>query len=357
MPRKPRIDLPGYHHVLNRGVNRENIFLCAEDKVYFLQTLEKIRDIYAVRVHAYCVLDNHYHLLLETSRSNLSLAVRYLNSQYANYFNRRMQRVGPLWQGRFKSWYIHDDNYLWLLLRYIEMNPVKAGLSEKIGDYEFSSSYELVRFHQPDLLRDSILFQQDLHDWLVPLEQEDLTALQQFKTTKGEKRDGDFVPEMRRPLDAYFAGAVNVSARNCAIYRATVAGYRQGEVARQLNLSAVAVSKIVATQRAKRDLFDRLQARGLFWSYAATLEYTENKSSLLIETVLKYSDIDDIRLLLQLFGKKKIRQVWEERLANDPHFKKLNYFLARILFKLDVEAETFAEITQSRAEKLRLLAG
>jgi REP element-mobilizing transposase RayT/transcriptional regulator with XRE-family HTH domain len=357
MPRRPRIDLSGYHHVLNRGVNRENIFLSKEDKETFLHILDQVRDIYHIKVHAYCVLDNHYHLLIETSRSNLSLAVRYLNSQYANYFNKKMQRVGPLWQGRFKSWYVHDDSFFWLLLRYIEMNPVKAGICETIGDYEFSSSYQLVHSCQTDLLRSSALFTTDIHDWLVPLSPGDSAELQKFEEKKMEKKGDRFIPEKTIPLSNYFAAVTHVNERNFAIYQATADGWRQAEVARYLNLSPVAISRIVAAERAKRDLFNATKERGLFWSYAATIEYTENKSTLLIETVLKYSDIDDIRLILLLFGKRKVRQVWEAGLANDARFKKLNYFLARVLFKLDVEAEHFAEIKQSRADKLRLLAG
>ena len=135
------IDFPGYHHVINRGVNRENIFLCAEDKQEFLRILDLAHAIYHLTIHSFCILDNHYHLLVETHLHNLSLFVRYLNSQYAIYFNKKMNRVGPLWQGRFKSWYVQNDEYLYLLFRYIEMNPVKVGLSAKIGEYPFSSSY------------------------------------------------------------------------------------------------------------------------------------------------------------------------------------------------------------------------
>ncbi len=85
MPRKPRISLPGYYHVINRGVSREKVFLCEENKHQFFAFLKICREIYHFKIHAFCVLDNHYHLLIETSQNNISLAMRYLNSQYAIY--------------------------------------------------------------------------------------------------------------------------------------------------------------------------------------------------------------------------------------------------------------------------------
>src|SRR6056297_1307077 len=109
MPRKPRITIPGRYHVLNRGVNRENIFLTVEDKDKFIELIDLSREIYQFTIHSFCVLDNHYHLLIETSKDNLSLAIRYINSRYAEYFNTRTRRIGPLWQGRYKSWFIHED--------------------------------------------------------------------------------------------------------------------------------------------------------------------------------------------------------------------------------------------------------
>jgi len=134
MPRKPRITIPGCYHILNRGVNRESVLPTTEDKEKFLELLDLSRGIYRFTVHAFCLLDNHYHLLIETSRDNLSLAIRYINSRYAEYYNAKTNRIGPLWQGRYKSWFVHDEQYFWLLLRYIEMNPVKAGLVDHIGE-------------------------------------------------------------------------------------------------------------------------------------------------------------------------------------------------------------------------------
>jgi len=356
MPRKPRVDIPGFHHVINRGVNRENIFLSDEDKKEFLQIVDVAREIYHLTIHSFSILDNHYHLLIETHRDNLSLAVRYINSQYAIYFNKKMQRIGPLWQGRFKSWYVDNDDYMWFLIRYIEMNPVKVGLSAAVGEYPFSSSYFIMNLLHPELLVSSLLYEKDIHDWLLPLSEKDMVELSEFNNIRFKKREGVFTPCQQIKLHDYFPSA-NSGKRNESIYRAFLDGYTQGEIARYLNLSAVAISRIISTEREIREIFVKIRDKGLFWSYAPDIQYDEEKAELLIETILKYADLDDIGAVLRLFGLRKTRLVWEVRLKSDTRFKKLNYFLARVLFKLDVEVDDFAEVKNTRGDKLRLLAG
>ena len=105
MPRKPRIEMTGYHHVLNRGVEKRKVFLDNEDFNTFLKLLCGACQIHGVTLHSYALMDNHYHLLIETTRENLSMFMRRVNADYAIHFNKRYKRSGHLWQGRFKSWY------------------------------------------------------------------------------------------------------------------------------------------------------------------------------------------------------------------------------------------------------------
>jgi hypothetical protein len=107
----------------------------------------------------------------------------------------------------------------------------------------------------------------------------------------------------------------------------------------------------------KHMLFDRIKAKGLFWSYAPDIPYDASKDNLLCETVLKYADIDDIRQLLALYGESKVRDVWERDVKSDARFKRLNYFIARVFFHLDVEACDFENLQHERLAKFRLLAG
>ena len=357
MPRKPRIDLPGFHHVINRGVNRQNIFLCDDDKGEFLRIVAVARETYHLTIHSFCVLDNHYHLLVETSKANLSLAIRYINSQYAIYFNKKNNRVGPLWQGRFKSSYVLGDEYLYLLMRYIEMNPVKAGLAKMVAEYPFSSSYFVENSIVVELLAGSILYNDDIQSWLLPLNEKELGSLSDFNRVKYEKQADALAAKKQQPLTDYFPAGVNRTQRNNSIYLALLDGYRQGEIARYLNLSAVAVSKIVSVERRKHELFNMIKEGGLLWSYSPDIKYDAEKATLLIETVLKYADIAEIRTIITLFGIRNVYKVWDSCLKNDARFKRLNYFLARVFFNIDVEADDFAELKSVRGEKLRLLAG
>ncbi len=103
MPRKPRVEYIGFHHIINRGVAKSNIFLKDDDFKKFLEIVAEAKERYDFILHSFCLMNNHYHLLIETKLENLSLIARQINSKYAQYFNREYKRVGPLWQGRFKS--------------------------------------------------------------------------------------------------------------------------------------------------------------------------------------------------------------------------------------------------------------
>ena len=138
MARKPRVNLAGFHHIVNRSVARNNVYKCDDDKEKYLDILCKASKIYKVIVHDYCLMDNHYHLLIETTSENLSLFMRQINSNYAIYFNKKYKRTGHLWQGRYKSWYIINEQYLYDLFRYIEHNPIEAKITQKVGEYPFT---------------------------------------------------------------------------------------------------------------------------------------------------------------------------------------------------------------------------
>ena len=237
------------------------------------------------------------------------------------------------------------------------MNPVKVGLSVKIGEYPFSSSYLIEHSPESKLLVSSLLHGREIHDWLFPLNEDNLSELAEFQRTQYEQKDDAFVQKVQTPLQDYFLSADELNGRNCSIYAAFMDGYRQSDIARHLKISPVAVSRIISSERIKQELFNKLREKGLFWSYAPDIQYAADKTTLLIETTLKYADLDDIKTVLDVFGIRRVRKVWELYLKNDSRFKRLNYFLARIFFNLDVEAVDFAEARSTRGDTLRLLAG
>jgi putative transposase len=140
MARQLRLEYPGaFYHVMNRGAGRKQIF---HDEKYcdmFLQLLEEINENFGVKVHAYCLMGNHYHLLLETPLGNLSRAMRHLNGVYTQRRNRLLKRDGPLFRGRFKAILVDAENYLLHVSRYIHLNPVEANLVKKPEAYPWSS--------------------------------------------------------------------------------------------------------------------------------------------------------------------------------------------------------------------------
>lgn len=140
MARQLRIEFPGaLYHITHRGNEKKPVFLDTDDRECFLDVFGLVVDRHGWNCHSYVLMDNHYHLLVETPGGNLSKGMMQLNSTYTQRFNRRHSRVGHLFQGRFKSILVEKDAYLLELSRYIVLNPVRAGLVENAIDWRWSS--------------------------------------------------------------------------------------------------------------------------------------------------------------------------------------------------------------------------
>src|SRR6185437_6794118 len=140
MSRPLRIEFAGaLYHVTSRGDGREVIFLGDEDRHRFLDVLSELVHDFNWVVHAYCLMDNHYHLLIETPESNLSKGMRQLNGVYTQRFNRRHGRVGHVFQGRYKAIIVQKESYLLELARYVVLNPVRAGMVRTPDQWPWSS--------------------------------------------------------------------------------------------------------------------------------------------------------------------------------------------------------------------------
>lgn len=149
MPRSNRIQAPGtYYHIMNRGLAHQDIIFNTDDYFIFLKGIQELREIYKVDIFAFCLMTNHYHLLIRTSLANLSRAMRHFSHTFAQRMNRRTGRDGPVFRGRFKSIVIEHEDYLRELARYIHLNPVEAGIVTTPSQYSWSSakSYDDARF-------------------------------------------------------------------------------------------------------------------------------------------------------------------------------------------------------------------
>lgn len=140
MARKPRVHLPGgYYHVMMRGNGGNDIFFSPADRSRFLLLLQEGIERYGHRVHAFCLMSNHVHLLVQVAAIPLSRIIQNLGFRYTRYLNHRRKNMGHLFQGRYKAILVDADRYLLELTRYIHLNPVRAGLCETADDFEWSS--------------------------------------------------------------------------------------------------------------------------------------------------------------------------------------------------------------------------
>jgi putative transposase len=140
MARPLRIEYPdAWYHVMNRGRQREEIFADSQDFNVFLKLLEESTLLWGGRISAYCLMSNHYHLLIQTPRANLSRAMRHIDGIYTQRFNRRHKAVGQLFAGRYRSILIDADAYLLQVVRYIHRNPLRAGMAARPDKYPWTS--------------------------------------------------------------------------------------------------------------------------------------------------------------------------------------------------------------------------
>ena len=161
MGRQPRIFIPGYpHHVVQRGHNRQAVFVEPADYEYYLANLIEWKAHYNVDVYAYCLMTNHVHLVLapRDDGSAISALMRRVSARQARYVNRQENRSGTLWGGRFKSSIVDSDNYLLACMRYVDLNPVRAGICEHPADYPWSSYAQKV----------GLLDESETDQWLDP---------------------------------------------------------------------------------------------------------------------------------------------------------------------------------------------
>ena len=228
MPRKSRIlGDSGIYHVMLRGINRNTIFLEGNDYHYFLTLLKRFKAKSRFKLHAYCLMPNHIHLLIESGDEPLATIFQRIGPAFVYWYNQKYQRVGHLFQDRFRSEVVDSDPYFITVLRYILQNPVKAGLCEWAEDYAFSSAREYLTggngITDTDFARD-VLGETDIKTFLHQESEDkclDLPAAGPFKLTDqaarqlvGEALGADYfydpqadVPEALFPLIRDFLSA------------------------------------------------------------------------------------------------------------------------------------------------------
>ena len=180
MPRIARIIAPGYpHHITQRGNNRATVFFDDDDRHLYLKLLGNYAHKHRVQIWAYCLMSNHIHLLaVPEMETSLSRGIGLTNQMYTQYLNRKQRQTGRVWQNRFFSCVVENEQYLWAVARYIERNPLKAGLAASVEEYRWSSAKAHV-MGAPDPLLSA-------DSWLTSQER---NAYREFLLTEDDESD------------------------------------------------------------------------------------------------------------------------------------------------------------------------
>jgi REP element-mobilizing transposase RayT len=277
MARPLRIEYAGaVYHITSRGNARRKIYRDDKDKEIFLAVLTSVTKRFNWLCHAYCLMDNHYHLLIETPDANLSRGMRQLNGVYTQNYNRRHNRTGHVFQGRYKAILVEKESYLLELCRYVVLNPVRAKIAEKPRDWRWSSYAGTAGIRKaPECLTT---------DWILgefgstrkraienykafvkagekeqspfrELEGQILLGeegfIETFRSLLREKEDIEEIPKSQRyagrpGIPELFEKTIDKEERDKVIYTAHVKyGYTYKEIAEYLGLHYTTISKVI----------------------------------------------------------------------------------------------------------------
>ena len=244
MARKLRVNNPDFYHIVNRGVNGINIFNEKEDFYKFLELMLKTKKDYDVIFHAFIILPNHYHILLETKKANLSEAMRFLNSAYAAWYNYKTERMGHLWKGRFESFLMFDKDHILKVIKYIERNALVLNLVDDFTKYEYQSLYlRMNKTKFNEIIEDSIIFDIPLNEYIEwlnkPFEKFELEEI--YKEPKIVKLDGE-LKVIRKKISDFFN---EYKDKKEAIIKAKEAGYKYTQIAKYLGVNNSYITKLL----------------------------------------------------------------------------------------------------------------
>ncbi|MFI8481870.1 transposase [Pseudomonas sp. NPDC078700] len=220
MPRRARLLLPGMAlHLIQRGNNRSACFYSDEDCQFYLEHLADQAQKHGCAVHAWCLMTNHVHLLLTPSTAeSVGMLMKGLGQRYVQYINRTYRRSGTLWEGRFRSCLLNEESYVLACYRYIEMNPVRAGIVEHPAEYRWSSYRANAQGEYSALLRPHPLFR--------ALSKDDKQRAAAYRELFRYQLDAGLVDEIRSATNSNYAlGSSRFTAEvETALGRRVVAG-------------------------------------------------------------------------------------------------------------------------------------
>jgi len=190
MPRRPRITIPDVpYHITQRGNNKQDVFFTTDDRLSYLEWLKKYSSLYELDILAYCLMTNHIHIVgIPQNEDSIARTIQFVNMRYTQLINRNMGFDGHLWHGRYFSTAL-DDTYLWNAIRYVEQNPVRAGLVEQAELFQWSSAAYHCGLKDIDPVvktnEDSKLIFEDWSNTLHSVPDQKVTDMLRIRTQKG----------------------------------------------------------------------------------------------------------------------------------------------------------------------------
>ncbi|MDZ4383721.1 MAG: transposase [Thermodesulfovibrionia bacterium] len=210
MPRIARaVALEFPHHIIQRGNNREKVFINEEDKKKYLSLLKEYSGKWDAYILAYCLMSNHVHLLARPTRNeSLYKMMQGITLCYTQYFNRTYKRTGRLWESRYHSCVVDKEKYLWAVARYIEQNPVRAKIVKKADDYPYSSAKAHILGIEEEMLGEALFESRQMKDYAelmkAGIKEEEINDIRN-RTRSGRPIGGEsFIVKMERKLDRIF---------------------------------------------------------------------------------------------------------------------------------------------------------
>ena len=210
MPRIARAVAAGYpHHVVQRGNNKEKVFFSRKDKEQYLSFLKKYSEKWKSPILAYCLMSNHVHLLAKPyEEESLYKMMQGLTLCYTQYVNRKYQRSGRLWESRYHSCIVDKDRYLWAVARYIEQNPVRAKMVEKVEDYPYSSARAHIKGTKNEVLGEEIFEKRQRKDYAILIstkaKEDEMKEIRYYTRTGRPLGEQKFVNQIEKKLQREF---------------------------------------------------------------------------------------------------------------------------------------------------------
>ncbi|SFV51373.1 hypothetical protein MNB_SV-12-1005 [hydrothermal vent metagenome] len=248
MGREKRVTKAGYHYIFNHGVEFRNIFIVRDDYLAFISILSNLSYSHEFSVQSYSLVPHSYYILIKTRKDNLSNIMKLQNGKYSRYFNSKYGRSGYLWEGRYKSCFIENKNYLFYFIRYIEQLPKLLRVSSKIDSYQYSSYRQFIGLDtlQP-YLRESIIFQQfntllEIKEFFsISVKVEEIENI--YYILQKRFIENSIKEKRSSKISSYFNSLQSKEEEDKAILKAYQDGFSQSKISKEIGISQQAVSK------------------------------------------------------------------------------------------------------------------